>query len=178
VSQPGNLPEPWLRGTLSDVPAVQRAVLHALQSAEEDLAKWCSGLTDGELHSRPAGLAPVAFQLRHIAGSVDRLLTYAEGRELTADQMQFLKSESSAGSTVCGALGEFSESMKVAADRVRRFTPDELELPRGVGRKHLPTTVGGLLVHVADHTQRHVGQAIITAKLLLANRTAQQETRE
>jgi hypothetical protein len=27
--------------------------------------------------------------------------------------------------------------------------------------------VAGLLVHIADHTQRHVGQAITTAKILL-----------
>ncbi len=178
MNQPTNLPEPWLRGTLSDVPAVQRAVLHALQSAEEDLAKWCSGLSDGELHSRPAGLASVAFHLQHIQGSVDRLLTYAEGRDLTAEQMQFLKLEGSAGVTVCGALGALSEAMQSAAGRVRRFQKEELEQPRGVGRKQLPTTVAGLLVHVADHTQRHVGQAITTVKLLLANRTAQEETRD
>lgn len=178
MSQPTDLPEPWLRGTFSDVPAVQRAVLHALQSAEEDLAKWCAELTDGEFHSRPAGLAPVAFQLRHIAGSVDRLLTYAEVRELTAEQVTFLKAEGSSGETVCLALGSLSKAMRLAAERVRRFTPSELEQPRGVGRKQLPTTVGGLLVHVADHTQRHVGQAITTAKLLLANRAAQEETRD
>ncbi len=178
MSEPTDLPEPWLRGTLSDVPAVQRAVLHALLSAEEDLAKWCSGLTDAELHNRPAGLAPVAFQLRHIAGSVDRLLTYAEDRELTAEQVQYLKSESSSDATVCQTLGKFSEAMKLAAERVRRFAPEELGQPRSVGRKQLHTTVGGLLVHVADHTQRHVGQAITTAKLLLANRTAQEETRD
>jgi len=34
----------------------------------------------------------------------------------------------------------------------------------------LPTTVGGLLVHVADHTQRHVGQAVTTAKIVVAQR--------
>jgi uncharacterized damage-inducible protein DinB len=68
--------------------------------------------------------------------------------------------------------------MQSAAERVRRFPKEELEQPRGVGRKQLPTTVAGLLVHVADHTQRHVGQAITTVKLLLANRTAQEETRD
>lgn len=173
-----HLPEPWLRGTLSDVPAVQRAVLHALQSAEEDLAKWCGELTDAELQERPSGLASVAFHLRHIPGSVDRLLTYAEGRDLTAEQMQFLKSEGAAGMTARAALREFSKAMKSATERMRRFAPAELEHPRSVGRKQLPTSVGGLLVHVADHTQRHVGQAITTVKLLLAKRVAQTETRD
>ncbi len=74
-----NLPEPWLRGTLPEVPAVQRAVLHALELAEEDLKRWCGGLTDEQMEARPAGLSPVAFHLRHIARSLDRLLTYAEG---------------------------------------------------------------------------------------------------
>jgi hypothetical protein len=47
-----------------------------------------------------------------------------------------------------------------------------LEQPRRVGRKQLPTSVGGLLVHVADHTQRHVGQAITTAKVVIGLRPA------
>ena len=76
-------PEPWLRGTLREVPAVARAVLHALQLAEEDLEKWCGALSDAQLNARPGGVAPVAFQIRHIARSVDRLLTYAEGRQLS-----------------------------------------------------------------------------------------------
>ena len=46
-----------------------------------------------------------------------------------------------------------------------------LEEPRMVGKRKLPTTTGGLLVHVADHTQRHVGQAITTAKIVLATRS-------
>ena len=80
-------PEPWLRGTLRDVPAVIRAVLHALELAHEDADRWCGDLTGVEVNARPAGLPSVAFQLRHISGSVDRLLTYAEGRELSQEQM-------------------------------------------------------------------------------------------
>ena len=40
--------EPWLRGTHADVPAVGRAVLHALDLALDDLTKWTEGLTDAE----------------------------------------------------------------------------------------------------------------------------------
>jgi uncharacterized damage-inducible protein DinB len=53
-----------------------------------------------------------------------------------------------------------------SASRVRALASADLEAPRVVGKKRLPTTVGGLLVHVAEHTQRHVGQAITTAKLV------------
>ena len=71
--------EPWLRGAETDVPAIARAVLHALQLADEDLRKWCGSLSDAEMNTRPAGAAPVAFHIRHLARSLDRLLTYAEG---------------------------------------------------------------------------------------------------
>src|SRR5579862_8856116 len=87
------LPEPWLRGTLADVPAVQRAVLHALELAKEELKKWCGDLSDAELNARPGNIAPVAFHIRHIARSIDRLLTYAEGKELNHTQMDALRSE-------------------------------------------------------------------------------------
>src|SRR5271155_4604750 len=87
------LPEPWLRGTLTEVPAVPRAVLHALELAGEDLQKWCGALPDGELNASPADLPPVAFHLRHIARSLDRLLTYAEGQALAQEQLAKLKTE-------------------------------------------------------------------------------------
>jgi len=170
MNQLTNLPEPWLRGTLTETPAVLRAVVHAFQAAEEDLQRWCGSLTQEEVHQRPAGLASVAFHLRHIPGSVDRLLTYAEGRELSPEQMAVLKTEGESSATTRELLQHLSAELHAAARRVQRFSPADLEQRRSVGRKQLPTTVGGLLVHVADHTQRHVGQAITTAKLLIAQR--------
>src|SRR5215469_6539594 len=92
-------PEPWLRGTLTEVPAVPRAVLHALELAGEDLHKWCGGLTDTQLNAKPAGIASVAFHLRHIARSLDRLLTYAEGAALTENQIVAIHSEGEADAT-------------------------------------------------------------------------------
>jgi uncharacterized damage-inducible protein DinB len=166
------LPEPWLRGTLTDVPPVLRAVLHALELAHEDTHRFCSGLTDAELHARPFGLTPVAFHLRHIARSIDRLLTYAEGRSLNDEQTTALKSELEPTSTKDELFSELEQALTNAALRIRAFDTSRLNDPRSVGRKQLPTTVAGLLVHVADHTQRHVGQATTTAKLLLAQRTA------
>ena len=158
-------PEPWLRGTLKDVPAVQRAVLHALELAQEDLDRWCGGINDEQLNARPGGIAPVAFHLRHIARSLDRLLTYAEGRQLNPDQIALLKSELDPGATRSRLFAELTEALAASAKRVRSFSPAQMEEERAVGKKQLPTTVGGLLVHVADHTQRHVGQAITTAKI-------------
>ena len=167
-SVPG--PEPWLRGTHDEVPAVQRAVVHALELAGEDIEKWCGGLSDAELNATPHGLAPVAFHLRHVARSIDRLLTYAEGRELDAAQVAALKSEMEAGASHAEVFDEVKQALESGCFRVRAVRAGGLEAFRGVGKKQLPTSVGGLLVHVADHTQRHVGQAVITAKVLLSER--------
>src|SRR5258708_5276215 len=153
-------PEPWLRGTLNDVLPVQRAVLHALELAQEDLEHWCGSLNDDELNSRPAGIAPVAFHLRHIARSLDRLLTYAEGRQLNSEQIALLKGELDVGATRSQLFAELEEAFTAGRARIRSLCAVPLDEPRQVGKKQLPTTVGGLLVHVADHTQRHAGQAI------------------
>jgi uncharacterized damage-inducible protein DinB len=163
-------PEPWLRGTLREAGAVPRAVLHALQLAEEDLEKWCGGLSDQELNARPAGLPPVAFHLRHIARSLDRLLTYAEGRGLTEEQLGGLRTESDAGATRESLFAELAAALGRGAERVRAMASVDLEQERTVGKKALPTSVGGLLVHVAEHAQRHVGQAVTTAKIIAAQR--------
>jgi uncharacterized damage-inducible protein DinB len=162
--------EPWLRGTLTDVAAVPRAVLHALELAREDLTRWSGDLSDAELNARPEGIAPVAFHIRHIARSVDRLLSYAEGKRLDDSQIAALKTELEAGATRAELFAELEAALARGAVRVRQFDRNRLEEPRPVGMKLLPTTVGGLLVHVADHTQRHVGQAITTAKIVVARR--------
>jgi uncharacterized damage-inducible protein DinB len=165
-----DLPEPWLRGTLTEVPALQRAVLHALELAREDLERWCEGMTDEELNQSPGGIAPVAFHLRHIARSIDRLLTYAEGKQLTAEQIGLMKNELDSAGNRNELLAELVVAFAKAGKRIRSFSPQQMEEERRVGKKQLPTSVGGLLVHVADHTQRHVGQAITTAKIVAAQR--------
>jgi uncharacterized damage-inducible protein DinB len=162
----GVSPEPWLRGKLTDVPAVPRAVLHALELASEDLHRWCDGLTDTELNARPAGLAPVAFHLRHIARSLDRLLTYAEGEALSESQIAAMKTELEPGAASKELFSELDAALSRSAVRVRALSSADFAAQRSVGKKQLPTTLAGLLVHVADHTQRHVGQAITTAKLV------------
>lgn len=158
--------EPWLRGTLTEVDAVRRQVLHALELAAEDVEKWCAGLSDEEMNARPFELAPVAFHLRHIVRSLDRLLTYAEGEQLNEAQLAALRSELDGGASVATVLTDFRGGLADAMRRVRAISPDGYETLRGVGRKMLPTTVGALLIHCADHTQRHVGQAVTTVKVV------------
>jgi uncharacterized damage-inducible protein DinB len=161
--------EPWLRGTHLEVDAVRRAVLHALELAAEDIARWCEGLDGDEIEARLLGLPSVGFQLRHIVRSLDRLLTYADGQQLTERQLKLLKNEEEFVDREA-TLMEFAEGIEVSLKRVLAFSEKSYAQARVVGRKKLPTTVGGLLVHCADHTQRHVGQAITTAKIVVAMR--------
>jgi len=161
--------EPWLRGTRMEIDPVRRGVLHALDLAAEDIARWSDLLNGDEMEAMPFGLAPVGFQLRHIARSLDRLLTYAEAQHLTERQLKLLKTEDEFVDREA-TLMEFAEAIEVSIKRILAFSEKSYEQTRTVGRKKLPTTVGGLLVHCADHTQRHVGQAVIMAKLVLALR--------
>lgn len=160
------LPEPWLRGTLVNVPPVQRAALHALELAKEDLERWCGELTDNQLNAAPSGIAPIAFHIRHIARSMDRLLSYAESKSLTAEQIAAMKAELNPGARREELFAELGTALHVSAERIRAYSVGDFDLPRSIGRQQLPTTLGGILVHVADHTQRHVGQAITTAKIV------------
>ncbi|HUY95771.1 MAG TPA: DinB family protein [Terracidiphilus sp.] len=168
-------PEPWLSGSHTDVPAVARAILHALELALDDIRIWTTGLTDLEIRTLPLGLPPLAFHLRHVARSTDRILTYAEGNQLSPDQLVLLKSEQvgpqhDERETLAALIAEVERSFSNAAARIRALVDTDFNTPRAVGRKQLPTTIGGALIHVADHTQRHTGQIVTTAKVLKALR--------
>ena len=169
-STPAPYVEPWLRGTHADVPAVGRAVLHAFDLALDDLTKWTEGLTDDEVHAQPLGLTAVSFHLKHIARATDRLLSYAEGKPISAEQLAALKGEQGGEETLAELLAEVEAAFSDAGERVRVLATADFNTFRGVGRKQLPTSIGGALIHVADHTQRHVGQVVTTAKVLRALR--------
>jgi uncharacterized damage-inducible protein DinB len=170
TSTPTPYIEPWLRGTHADTPAVGRAVLHAFDLALDDITKWTEGLSDLEVHAQPLGLPAISFHLKHIARSADRLLTYAEGGQISADQLALLKSEQLGSETLPELIAELETSFSNAGDRVRVLATADFNTFRGVGHKQLPTSIGGALVHVADHAQRHVGQVVTTAKVIKALR--------
>ena len=161
--------EPWLRGPIENVPAVLNPVLFSLVHAREDLESHTRGLTPRQIWATPHGLASAGFHLRHIGRSVDRLVTYLEGRQLSESQMGWLRSEHEPGAAREELLAEMEAYFQRAEDVIRRVDPATLADPREVGRKKLPTTVAGLLTHIAEHTQRHVGQAISAAKLARAS---------
>src|SRR5581483_412028 len=159
------LPEPWLRGPIPNVDPLIAPVLYAFQQTREDLARHTEGLSTIQVWARPYDLAPLGFQLRHIAGSVDRLTSYLEGRELDASQMAALDKEMEPGAALDELLAEVEHALRRAERVIAGLDPAALAEPRTVGRKRLPTTVIGLITHIAEHTQRHLGQAISAAKL-------------
>ncbi|MEO8881800.1 MAG: DinB family protein [Gemmatimonadaceae bacterium] len=159
--------EPWLRGPIAGMPAMVMPAAHALMQAAEDIPMAVEGLTEEQLWALPGGAAAVGFHLRHLAGSIDRLLTYTNGDMLSDSQMTELDAEIVSDSRSADELARAAVASIERAIDAMRSTPPNLYLePRGVGRKRLPTTVFGLLVHIAEHTQRHVGGVVATAKVV------------
>jgi len=150
------------------VDALLASALYGLQQTREDLACHTAGLSGSQVWARPHGLAPLGFHLRHLAGSLDRLTAYLAGRPLDAEQLAALAAEMTPGASLDDLLTGVERALRRAEQTIRAVDPADFREPRRVGRKHLPTTVIGLLVHIAEHTQRHLGQAIGAAQLARA----------
>lgn len=162
-----HLPEPWLRGSIEGVHPLVMPVFFTFAHVREELSKYTAGLTDAQIWAKPANTtASLGFHLKHIAGSVDRLMTYLAGGQLSQAQLDTLRHESEAGADLDTLLRLVDESLDAAEEQLRKVNPETLYEPRAVGRRGLPTTVLGLIVHIAEHTQRHLGQAVTTAKIV------------
>jgi uncharacterized damage-inducible protein DinB len=158
--------EPWLRGPIAGVHPLTAPILYAFQQAREELAQYTAELTTEQIWATPFGLGSVGFHILHIAGSTDRLITYLQDRALSSAQMEALEREHHPPPlTRDELLVRVEQAFREAEEVVRSIDPATLAEPCAVGRKRLPTTVIGLLTHIAEHTQRHVGQAISAAKL-------------
>jgi uncharacterized damage-inducible protein DinB len=161
-------PEVWLRGPVPAVPAPLQPVAHALLQAVEDAERLTAGLDADVVWARPGGAASIGFHLRHMAGSLDRLMTYARGESLTGAQRAALAAEKEDTPGVEGAelVDGLRSTVDRALDQLRTTDPGTLDEPRAVGRAALPSTVRGLLHHAAEHTARHAGQISTTARVL------------
>ena len=160
--------EAWLRGPLPGVPPLLQPVAHALVQARGEVESALNAFPDGALWDRPAGVASVGFHLQHLAGVLDRLLTYARGEALSPAQLDALDAEGrpDAALTARGLVEAFGRQVDRALDQVGATDESTLLDARGVGRAQIPSTVLGLLVHAAEHTTRHVGQLLVTARVV------------
>jgi uncharacterized damage-inducible protein DinB len=141
-----------------------------LLQAREEVQEQMRQFPENFLWERPAAVASVGFHLQHLTGVLDRLFTYARAEALTADQLKWLAAEGQPPEpkpTVAALVQAFSDQVDQALAQLKSTAPATLTDTRGVGRAQLPSTVLGLLFHAAEHTQRHVGQLLVTARILI-----------
>jgi uncharacterized damage-inducible protein DinB len=161
-------PEVWQRGPVEGVPGLLQPVAHAILQAQEEITEAITGMPVDLLWLKPAGVAPVAFHVKHITGILDRLFTYADGQMLNQQQFEELKLENVQyeNTTADELLQALNVRVTETLERLRTTKEKILKDARGVGRQQLPTTVAGLIFHAAEHTMRHTGQLLVTAKMV------------
>jgi hypothetical protein len=163
------LPEVWLRGPLTDIPALLQPIAHALLQAREELNDLMIDFPDELLGEKVAGMASPGFHLQHLTGVLDRLFTYARGAALTEKQLNYLSAEgipTTKTYTVTELVNAFNVQVNLLLKQLRETNEATLTDFRGVGRAQLPSTVIGLYTHSAEHTMRHLGQLIVTVRVL------------
>ncbi len=163
-----SLPEVWLRGQLPGLSAILQPVAHALLQARQEVNELMVDFPSEKLWEKPAGVASPAFHLQHIVGVLDRLLTYAKGELLTDEQLKYLSAEgkSSEHITPNQLLERVNHQIEKTIDELKAIKEETLTETRTVGRKQFPSTVLGLIFHSAEHTMRHLGQLLVTVRVL------------
>ena len=163
-------PEVWLRGPVRDVPPLLQPVAHALLQAREEVHALMEDFAQDLLWERPGGVASVGFHLQHLSGVLDRLFTYARGEALDPQQAAELAAEGKKDESIRAGdlVATFDRQVDRALEQLRAIDQHSLTEYRTVGRAHLPSTVLGLLFHAAEHVQRHLGQLLVTVRLLAA----------
>ena len=161
--------EAWQRGPVDGFDPMLMPVVHALIQVREDFDRLASSVPDAHVWERPGGAASIGFHVRHAAGALDRLLTYARGEALSDDQRAAARTEGDGGqppASMAQVVTSAGQSIERALEQLRATPRDTLLEPRKVGRAGLPSNVLGLLFHAAEHATRHAGQAVTTAKIL------------
>jgi uncharacterized damage-inducible protein DinB len=162
----------WQRGPVEGVPPLLQPVAHAILQAREEVFLIMLEFPENKLWEKPVGLASVGFHLQHLSGVLDRLFTYARNEQLSVTQLQQLQHEnisSNENVTVEKLLERFNKQIDDSLMQLTRTNQSSLTEERFIGRKKIPTTVMGLLFHAAEHTMRHVGQLMVTAKFIKSN---------
>ena len=171
--QKEKLPEVWLRGPVENIPSLLQPVVHALLQAREEVSELLKDFPNRLLWEKPAGAASVGFHLQHLSGVLDRLFTYADGRTLNEEQFAYLKLEGNSQqtkATPAELVNTFNEQVDKALTSLGKIDEHTLVEHRRVGKAQLSSTVIGCLFHAAEHTMRHLGQLIVTVKVVKSAR--------
>lgn len=166
--------EVWQRGPVENVPALLQPVGHAILESREEVHQIMENFPEELLWDKPAGVASPAFHLQHIAGVIDRLFTYARKELLTEDQMHSLSLEGNREKTLLSMhqlIIQLDKQIDVDIEELKKVKEDSLTEVRGVGRKQIPTTLIGLYFHAAEHSMRHIGQLLVTVRVLKAEKS-------
>ena len=165
-------PEPWLDGPVPGIPPVLQPAAHALLQVRQDVRAHASEISAGDLW-KSRGAASAGFHLLHLAGSLERLFTYARGESLNDEQKAAVRTEAAPHPEigVDALVAIVDRAVERALDQLRSTDPASVFAERRVGRAGLPSTVIGCLFHGAEHSTRHVGQFITTVKLMNAGGT-------
>src|SRR5690606_25571582 len=168
MDKPHPEPEFWLRGPVLGISPFLQPAAHALLQSRLELSQYTNNFPDTQLWERPSGCASVGFHMQHMTGVLDRILTYAQNLSLSEQQFQYLRQEGQANPniSVSDLIGNFDQKVDEALELFKQLPESELTLARPVGRKKLPATVLGLLFHAAEHCQRHIGQMLVTIRVL------------
>ena len=160
----------WQRGPIDGVPAALQPLAHIVLQVRESAGELVESLTIDQWNARPAGVASAAFHVRHMAGVIDRLFTYARGEKLSDVQFSALKGEGSpmVESEIAVALATLDARVEAALAQLRATDPATLGDFRAIGRAQLPSTVIGCLAHGAEHAMRHIGQLSVTVRVVRA----------
>ena len=160
--------ENWLRGRVDKVPDLLQPAAHAFLQSREEISRYLHNFPENKLWEKPAGRASVGFHLQHIAGVTDRLLTYAKGDQLSENQLHYLEAEGIPNENLI--LEDLIDNVQNNIDTAINYLKDleEAELTRTVevGRNRIPSTLIGVLFHAAEHSQRHVGQLLVTISVV------------
>lgn len=168
MNKPTQTLEVWMRGPIAGLIPLLQPVAHAILQARDEVNLIMIDFPDELIWERPNDVASIAFHLQHLSGVLDRLFTYANNKVLNEDQLKLLtlESDSTQFLTIKGLLTRFNNQVNKALTQLKNIEEKTLLEPRGVGRKQIPTNQLGLLFHAAEHTQRHVGQLLVTIKML------------
>jgi uncharacterized damage-inducible protein DinB len=164
-----NKTEAWLRGPINGVPPLLQPVAHALIQANDEIHAIMSDFPQNKLWEKPAEVASVGFHLQHIPGVLDRLFSYSQGLPISNAQLKYLSEEGLEDASIKKEtlLANLADKISESIEYLKTVDSVTLLEVRTVGRKKIPSTVLGLLFHAAEHTMRHTGQLLVTARLLI-----------